>query len=206
MKLMVRNIALTCTVVVALFSTLTYVSCKKKTTEEKVTTCNGITCQNGGRCVANTCSCLVGYEGTACDKESMARYLGKWEIRERIVLSNVPANVNKTRVYTLLIRKDGDSKVDMLLDSLMGNGKYLNVKAGLAQRYDVTGHEYKPDVPTKFAIKANQKFDNGYLLLTDGNGSVSDLGNFISATYTVQYKDGSVLVTETMTIEGDFKQ
>src|SRR2546421_8302190 len=40
--------------------------------------CKDVVCQNGGNCVSGTCVCTAGYEGTNCETESRAKFLGSY--------------------------------------------------------------------------------------------------------------------------------
>ena len=44
--------------------------------------CKDVTCNNGGTCTDGTCICATGYEGTNCDTEMRAKFIGNYNITE----------------------------------------------------------------------------------------------------------------------------
>ena len=64
-----KSILLTAIILISGFIAVTYTSgCKKK--------CGSVTCQNGGTCANDTCSCPTGYSGTSCETSWSTQYLG----------------------------------------------------------------------------------------------------------------------------------
>ncbi|MCB0517972.1 MAG: hypothetical protein H6577_09320 [Lewinellaceae bacterium] len=43
------------------------------------TKCIGVVCLNGGTCSGGNCACTTGYEGTSCETEMRAKFLGEWD-------------------------------------------------------------------------------------------------------------------------------
>ena len=42
--------------------------------------CESITCLNEGECIDGTCECTLGYEGETCEIESIAKFVGNYEL------------------------------------------------------------------------------------------------------------------------------
>ena len=40
--------------------------------------CKDVSCSDNGACDEGTCLCEAGYEGTSCETESRAKFLGEW--------------------------------------------------------------------------------------------------------------------------------
>ena len=68
----IRNIALSALLSIGAFSTVTYVSCNPDA-------CKDVVCSNGGTCVAGTCNCTVGYDGTTCQTEVRSTYFNTYK-------------------------------------------------------------------------------------------------------------------------------
>lgn len=49
--------------------------------------CKDVNCQNGGICDAGDCTCADGYEGTLCESEIRAKFLGSYNTNENCNLS-----------------------------------------------------------------------------------------------------------------------
>lgn len=70
MKLL-RNILVTATITLGLFSAVSYVACNKDR-------CNNVACLNGGVCDGGNCTCAPGFEGNRCQNPSRDRLVGTY--------------------------------------------------------------------------------------------------------------------------------
>ena len=59
----------------AVFTTITYTSCKRDK-------CKDITCANSSTCAEGACYCATGFEGTQCEKLIRAKFTGPWMVFE----------------------------------------------------------------------------------------------------------------------------
>ncbi len=78
--------------------------------------CKDVECQNGGICVEDdgSCDCSgTGYEGTNCETEERAKFLGTWAVTDACTLSN-------TSTYTCTIDKSSSAINKVLIDNMWG--------------------------------------------------------------------------------------
>ncbi len=177
------------------FLLVAYTACKKKTTSSPSGPCTGIVCQNNGTCLNGECQCIPGYEGLSCEKASNSRYLGKWNVTEKIIGSSKNDNKNKTKNYVLTIAK-GEYNLDLLFNNL--SNVYNGVKAVFSRKYNGTQVEY--DSNLKFILNINQPVEGSAnnAIISIGAGSVNDFGTDLTATFHVSYKEGSIVVVDTI--------
>ena len=94
------------------FLAVVYSSCNKDNGKSS-TKLKCVTCANGGLCLNDTCRCLVGYEGNACQTLTRQKYLGTWNVSEQgstspfstysITIQSNSSNplINSVSLYTL---------------------------------------------------------------------------------------------------------
>jgi hypothetical protein len=75
-------------------------SCKK----EKQDPCEGITCQNGGWCYDGSCKCTLGYEGTNCETESRAKFIGSDSVSSSCSVTKWKSTIASTSVTKLTLK------------------------------------------------------------------------------------------------------
>lgn len=183
------------------FLLVAYTACKKKTPTSPTGPCTGIVCQNSGTCLSGVCQCIPGFEGQYCEKASNLRYLGKWNASEIIIGSSQSSNKNKTKVYTLTIRK-GEFNLDLLFDNF--NNSYNNIKGIFCRRYEKGQLVF--DNALQFAITPNQTPAGTYITILSGSGNVNDAGNNIVATYYTRYIENSIVVNDTISLTAEYMQ
>lgn len=99
----IRNIAFSALLAVGAFTTITYTSCN---TDE----CEDVECFNGGTCIAGSCACPTGYEGTDCTTLTRDKFVGVYNGNETCTIGSdtyaitLSANsedlkINYTNVY-----------------------------------------------------------------------------------------------------------
>lgn len=78
-----KKILLASAAVFAVFTTVTFTSCKENY-------CKGTVCAYGGTCNEEdgSCSCQTGYEGERCETETRSKFKGAWRIIEDGTNSN----------------------------------------------------------------------------------------------------------------------
>ncbi len=103
MKARLQTILLTTLAVVAVFTVITYSSCK----QDK---CKAIACANGGVCTDGKCICPSGYEGPQCETVNRDRYLGPWIVTENGSLTDAAQ-------YTISVEK-GDNISELRFKNL----------------------------------------------------------------------------------------
>lgn len=199
---MVKRIAITASVVVISFGSVLYSSCKKdSTTQPTIDKCTGLVCQNGGSCISGVCYCIAGYEGEKCEKASVSRYLGQWDVQETVTGSTKPTNIGKVSLYVMNISK-GAKALDIVLDNFMGKG-YQDVKGLIARKY--AGATTESDVPTKFILMQDQTIAGTYITITSGSGKVNETGTEFSCMYYLQYLDGGIVIKDSVSILASIK-
>jgi hypothetical protein len=177
-----------------------YTACKKKPQDTDATgPCTSVVCQNNGTCLNGTCQCIPGFEGEYCQTASNFRYVGKWNVTEKIIGSSNTGNINKTKGYTLTIAK-GEYNLDLLFNNL--SNTYNAVKAVFGRKYNGTQIEY--DVYTRYIMNLNQAVSGSAnnSIIIQGGGSVNDGGTDLRGTYYVSYKDGAAIIVDTIDLAG----
>lgn len=197
------NVLTTAFAVIFAFGSVVYTSCKKENTTQPVDNkCVGVVCQNGGSCVEGVCYCAVGYEGEKCDKASISRYLGEWDVTETIAGSTKPANIGKINYYTIKVRK-GSMALDILIDNFMGGG-YNNIAGVIGRKY--VGTALESDAVTKFVINANQTIAGTYITILKGAGRINDVGSEISCDFNLTYLESGKVVRDSVSFIASYKQ
>ena len=102
------------------FLSAVYVSCTKPGPKPS---CNGVVCKNGGYCNRGACTCSVGWEGTDCGIESIARYIGTWDVDQRIIGSDSPAVIGRSKTYQSFHYKTA-TPTTFFIHDFLGNPTY----------------------------------------------------------------------------------
>jgi hypothetical protein len=135
--------------------------------------CKDVTCDNGGECVDGDCVCADGYEGTTCQTEQRAKFLGSFSVNEACNSGNYSynsdVNTSSVSVSNIVITNFGDYSVSV------------------AATVDANG--------TSVTIANQTVTISGASATVQGSGQIS--GNILTITYTIS--SGGVSDTCTMT-------
>lgn len=134
-----RRILLTSAFIITAFTAVTWTSgCKSK--------CGSVTCQNGGTCTNDTCSCPSGYTGTSCETLWSTQYLGSYDCTQSCSPPLTGSSSWKSTItaattngsYTISISNfgnlqatatatvDGNGNVSVYGANVAGNGTFVN--------------------------------------------------------------------------------
>ncbi len=200
---LVKRIAVTASFVLLAFGSVLYSSCKKEAnpvvTDAK---CATVVCQNNGSCMGGVCYCVSGYEGDFCEKASVNRYIGKWDVQETVSGSTKGVNIGTKRYYVMDIRK-GKMALDILFDNFMGEG-HNNIPGIISRKY--VGTAVDADVATKFIFTGNQTITGTYKTINRGAGSINDIGTEITGWYIMTYLENSLQTTDSVVFVASFMQ
>ena len=105
------------------FLSVAYVSCTKPGSSPL---CNGVTCENGGYCLKGNCICPAGYEGINCGTASVDKYIGPWDVNQRIVGSDSINVIGKDSLYTVDLLRTA-TPTSFFINNFMGNANYNNI-------------------------------------------------------------------------------
>lgn len=178
-------------IILTIFSLFIFNSCKDK--KDSTTNPCAVQCQNGGYCLEDKCQCPNGYEGLNCERRSLARYIGKWEMHEVIVGSSDKAVKGHEQTYTCSIKEMPDNVLNFLIDDFAGNKDYDNVRCQLGVT-DKGGQ----DLPTNFIFPYMQVIPGSKVTIEKGYGSVNELGTTMTGTYYTNYILDSALAIDTV--------
>jgi len=95
--------------VLALGAMLTFSSCKDE--------CKDVTCNNGGTCVTGSCECTTGYEGTNCETETRAKFIGTYTTNGSVTC---PVSGNGTLTGTSISITNSSSAANKIVISVLG--------------------------------------------------------------------------------------
>ena len=199
----IRTRLVTLVITILCFLSVGYTACKKAETTTTIDECLSVQCMNGSTCFKGMCSCLSGFEGTRCEINTLDRFIGKWEMKERIVGSNKEANIAVTHNYPIIIEAVPDSRVSFYINDFMGNPGYDKIMCTEArnEKYEPAG--YKNFV---FEKSQNIKTPTGYSTIVRGAGEVNDLGTHFQGNYIIRYGESDTLVTDTVTFTASLIQ
>jgi hypothetical protein len=101
MKYPFRSILIIASCTIAVFFTLTYISCRKDK-------CQNVTCNNGGICDGGVCFCPTGYGGPLCDTAFRDKFTGNWTVFQK-------GSVTEAAQYPVSILPAGDPANKVLI-------------------------------------------------------------------------------------------
>ncbi len=128
--------------------------------------CRNNNCQNGGVCVAGSCSCLNGYEGEHCSEVWNQRFTGGWNaIREM-------RGTDARYTYSLVIADSGNA------------GEFWITKLD----DNIDGAVCRRKSYREFYFMPLQQIDSGITLIS-GSGAMDSTGKMITASYVLETQD-----------------
>lgn len=105
-----------------------YISCTKPGAEPS---CNGVICQNGGYCnTKGKCVCPSGFEGTNCATKGISKFLGTWDVQQRIIGSDSAAYIGKDSAYSIFLKTTA-TPTTFFIDNFLGNPSYNSIVGAL---------------------------------------------------------------------------
>lgn len=135
--------------------------------------CKDVVCQNGGTCEEGICLCATGYEGTNCETEIRAKFLGSYTVSESCQSGNYS--------FSLSITSSSAGVSNIIINNFYDIG--INVSA------TINGNSVT--IP-------NQTINDGGVALTiSGSGQLS--GNILTLTYNISAGTESDSCTATCT-------
>lgn len=191
-----KNILATLGVVLAIFTTVTYMSCKK-TTYTYNDECANVSCQNGASCYKGSCTCVLGYEGEFCEKKSIAPYLGKWDVSQLNIGSSDSTAIGDTARYEISI-SEGEGPTVLIIDGLLGSTSNNGIKGRLSLDYGLieedTGFVEVETLSTsdKFIINKYQVFKSSGRQVMKATGSINSFGTYLFATLYLTGPDSTL--------------
>jgi hypothetical protein len=111
------------TLTVLSFFSVCYFACNKV---DNPAACDGVICQNGSSCVHGQCMCLVGYEDSACSTPIINKYLGTWDVTQKIIGSDSLKDTGTWSYYMVQIKPTATPTTFFVYDFL-GNQNYNKV-------------------------------------------------------------------------------
>lgn len=166
-----RDIVYTALATILAFISVAYTSCREKGKEVGPDYCVNVVCKNGGYCMAGTCYCPAGYEGTSCEVKTTGKYEGTWEVIDTIIYSNITPTQTKA-VYDVSITSSASDNRQFLIDNFM---------AGVN---DILCQANRPD---SFFFSENQVITNTNKTLVRGGGTINQFSTTFGGTYQVTY-------------------
>lgn len=190
-------------IVMAAFTIIVYSACKKEE-YTYVDECADVSCQNGANCFKGTCLCPAGFSGDFCEDVWLSRYLGRWEVKQTIAISNKDGRQWQESSYFMTVKRKGNSNTSFLIDGFMGNPAYNNVPCKIGVNND-GGF----DVSTKFIFTNNHTVAGTQIVIEEGEGNVNFLGQNMGGNFSIHYTEVDTngypfLVQETMTFTATF--
>lgn len=190
-----KEVVYTSVLVLLAFFTIGYTGCKKTESTPAVDDgCASVVCQNGGTCFKGDCSCPVGYEGTFCEKKSSSKYVGKWQVEEKVVTSSDNDKVGTVRSYTINIAQTSSIAYELTVSNFRGNTNYNNVAWRLGWQYvtDDNGVETQAlALPTQFLFTRKQVLTGSRITIESGSGTVNNTGTFMNGTFKTTEPDST---------------
>jgi hypothetical protein len=130
--------------------------------------CQDVDCGTNGTCVEGDCVCDAGYEGTNCDTEERADFLGNYLLNETCPSGSIVD-------YAVTINPSGSDVTKILIN---GFGGFQCGGSNIVVEATVDGDNL---------TIANQEFCQGQITITSGNGTINSAGLVINLTYSADY-------------------
>ena len=119
-----RGFVFTTIITLLSFISVAYFSCTK--TGSNPLSCDGIYCDNGGHCNLGRCICPAGYEGLYCSTPSASKFVGTWDLTQKITGSDSANVIGKDSSYVLFLKKSA-TPTTFMMNNFYGNANYNNI-------------------------------------------------------------------------------
>jgi len=127
--------------------------------------CDDVVCQNAGTCIEGVCDCADGYEGTLCETEVRAKYLGVWS-------GDLPCSESTFIPTVLQIEKGGEIN-DLLLTTFSNRITVTATVVDSKFSFDKNGVTGDYEILSETEMNARLTFNNP-------NGGSSDCSGVIT--------------------------
>lgn len=168
MKARIKTIVLSALSAMAVFTAVTYTSCKSDK-------CKSIVCAYGGVCTDGGCLCPTGYEGPQCETITRDRYLNTWVVTENGSITDAvqySVSVEKgPAIDELLVKNFYNHLIEQVSARVKGDTLY--VPQQVVDHFTVIGHGYITD--EKYYGK-NGRIVLYYKVTDNLNGQTDDFG------------------------------
>lgn len=198
MKTLRVKVLLASVATILAFVTVLQTACKKdETTEPYVDTeCIDVNCNNG-ECNKGQCGCYPGWEGFYCDIKSVNRYLGTWNAKETVTVSNDTSTIGDTMLYNFYILPYDADITKFKLAGLMNHpNDTILVSLGVPQN-----NEYMPNA---FRFRSYASTSVPDLYMPGGGGKMYSSSVMDSMSYIRWYGlpgNDSFVLKETVQID-----
>ena len=130
------SIIITAIVTLVSFFTITWLSCKKPSYPYS---CNNLVCLNGANCYTDSvniphCACPSGYEGPTCATASVNKFLGTWDLKQRVSWSDSANNIGSEASYEVLLSKTATTTT-FFMNNFFNNSNYNNIICNIDSTY-----------------------------------------------------------------------
>lgn len=116
-----------------------WTSCKKNNSSANV--CENYICNNNGYCHVDTvhsyhavCVCPTGYEGTNCETPSVKKYIGQWDVTQKVSGSDSTAFIGVVYKYTAFLQQTA-TPTTFFIDNVSDNRYYNDIICTLDSDY-----------------------------------------------------------------------
>jgi len=176
------GILMTTIATILAFCSVAYMSCSKKDGFNPKS-CINILCENGGFCDSGKCVCPAGYEGANCATASIAKYIGNWDVAQKVIGSSNLSAVGNQSSYVMNLTMTA-SPTSFFFNNFYNNPNYNKIGCVIDTTSSST---FTIDTST-----SNQNFHMAAdgILLYGGKGSISTDDSGITAQCYIRKSGG----------------
>lgn len=182
-----RTILLAAVASAALFAAVVFSACNKPS-EPQNDPCAEKTCLNNGTCIDGSCSCTAGFTGEQCQVKVADRYLGKWEMSQKVESSPDSTSLGQSKTYVVTIKQRSGSAVLLEMEGILGDNNYTAVlRISMAPGYiTVDSVQVDSDLPARpddFIFERYQSIAGTEYNIKKGHGSVTETANKLTGEF-----------------------
>jgi len=182
-----RGIIIAALVSLFSFITVAYISCTRPVdTGHK---CNGFICENGGYCYIDSttqkprCVCPIGFEGSDCATPSVNKYIGTWDLTQKIIKSDSVVGPNDSISHYVVTLVQSPTPTTFIINNLAGNPFYSQIICTLDS---MNSYHFFIDTVSDF----HMLYDDYRILV--GSGNISSNDSLITATMAIRHLQPSL--------------